>query len=120
MHLLVTEVKEGRKKKVVDGVTEKAAPFYDLLVALVEKSVKLQSPEKESLKSLVNDLIPVFKEDLAIPEFWSNTTRVTALKGVVEDRMIDTGVLVVIERGSELAQDLVQLAKSRHNDLLAT
>lgn len=120
MQLLVTEVKEGRKKKVVEGVTEKAAPFYDLLVALVEKSVKLQSPEKESLKSLVNDLIPVFKEDLAIPEFWSNTTRVTALKGVVEDRMIDTGVLVVIERGSELAQDLVQLAKSRHNDLLAT
>lgn len=119
LELLVAEVKSGRQKKVVTGVNEKAAPFYDLLVSLVEKSVKLQSQEKEDLKSLVNDLLPVFKEELAIPEFWSNTTRVTALKGIVEDRMIDTGVLSIIERGSELAQDIVQLAKARHSDLLA-
>ena len=120
LQLLVDEVKDGRQKKVVAGVMEKAAPFYDLLVSLVEKSVKLQSQEKESLKSLVNDLLPVFKDELAIPEFWSNTTRVTALKGIVEDRMIDTGILAVIERGSELAQDVVQLAKARHSDLLAS
>lgn len=122
LELLVAEVKAGREKKVVTGVHEKAAPFYDLLVNLVnlvEKSVKLQSQEKEGLKSLVNDLLPVFKAELAIPEFWSNTTRVTALKGVVEDRMIDTGILAIIERGSELAQDIVQLAKARHSDLLA-
>ena len=118
LELLVAEVKSGRPKPT-PGVNEKAAPFYDLLVSLVEKSVKLQSQEKEGLKSLVNDLLPVFKDELSIPEFWSNTTRVTALKGIVEDRMIDTGVLSIIERGSELAQDIVQLAKARHSDLLA-
>lgn len=117
--LLVSEVKAGRTKKVISGVTDKSAPFYEQMVNLVEKSVKLSHQDKESLKSLVNDLVPVFQEELGMPNFWSNESRVTALKGIVEDRLIDTGVLVVIERGSELAQDMVQLAKARHGDLLA-
>jgi type I restriction enzyme R subunit len=119
LSLLVTEVKAGRTKKVISGVTDKSAPFYEQMVHLVEKSMRLSTQDKESLKSLVNDLIPVFQEELSMPNFWSNESRVTALKGIVEDRLIDTGVLVVIERGSELAQDMVQLAKARHGDLLA-
>lgn len=116
--LLVAEVKAGRPEPIA-GVTEKAAPFYEQMVLLVEKSVKLSPLDKENLKSLVNDLVPVFQEELGMPNFWSNESRVTALKGIVEDRLIDTGVLAVIERGSELAQDMVQLAKARHGDLLA-
>ena len=119
LSLLITEVKAGRTKKVIAGVTEKSAPFYEQLVESVQKSVKLSPQDRESLKSLVNDLMPVFKDELVTPNFWSNESRVTALKGIVEDRLIDTGVSSVIERGSELAQDIVQLAKARHGDLLA-
>lgn len=119
LSLLVTEVKDGRKKKAVTGVSDKAAPFYELMVALLQKSSKLQPPEKERLKSFANDLIPKFQEELVTPNFWSDETLVEQLKGIVEDRIIDTDVATAIDRRTEISQDLVQLAKVRHNDLMA-
>lgn len=117
LSLLVTEVKEGRKKKSVEGVDDKAAPFYELVGALIEKSSKLQAQEKDRLKSFANDLLPKLKEELSVPNFWSDETLVEQLKGIVEDRIIDTDVDAAIERRTELAQDLVQLAKARHGEL---
>lgn len=117
LNLLVTEAKEGRKKKSVAGVSDKAAPFYDLMVALIQKTNTLQPKEKESLKAFANGLVARFKEEVSAPNFWSDETRVELLKGVVEDSLIDTDVDAAIDKRTQLAQDLVQLAKVRHSDI---
>lgn len=118
LSLLVDEIKGGRKTQDLDGVTAKSAPFYDHLVSLVQQTHKLAPADTQSLKSLVNDLMPVFKDELAVPNFWSNEARVSALKGLVEDRMIDSAVMAVIEKSSEMSAAMVQLAKARHGDLV--
>lgn len=117
LNLLVTEAKEGRKKKSVAGVSDKAAPFYDLMVALIQKTNTLQPKEKEGLKAFANALVKRFKEEVSAPNFWSDETRVELLKGVVEDSLIDTDVDAAIDKRTQLAQDLVQLAKVRHSDI---
>ena len=119
MQLLVVEAQTGRPKDAVDGVVSKAVPFYELMVKGLEKISKLQPTEKASIKSFVNDLIPVFKVELNTPGFWSNPTMVSGLRGMVEDRLVDTGVDVVVEKYESLAHEIVQLAKARQLDLLA-
>ena len=52
------------------------------------------------------------------PDFWGNSHRVSALQGLVGDRLVDTGVGAVVERYESLASDLGQLAKARQVDLL--
>jgi hypothetical protein len=48
---------------------------------------------------------------------WVNSR--LAATGIVEDSIINTDVATAIDRRTEIAQDLVQLAKVRHNDLMA-
>lgn len=115
--LLVAEAKEGRKKESVAGVSDKAAPFYELMVTLIQKTTHLQPQDEESLKSFSNGLVERFKEEVSAPNFWADETRVAQLKGIVEDYLIDTDVDAAIDKRMQLAQDLVQLAKVRHSDI---
>ncbi len=117
MQLLVVQAQTGRPKDAVQGVTAKAVPFYEAVLKIVEKSGKLQPNEKASLKSLMNDLMPVLTSELNTPGFWNNSTKVADLLGTVEDRLVDTGVDVVVEKYESLAHEIVQLAKARQVDL---
>jgi type I restriction enzyme R subunit len=119
MQLLVGEAQVGRKKDVTEGVTAKAVPFYELMVKALEKVAKLQPAEKLALKSFVNDLMPVLSTELSTPGFWGNSAMVSGLRGVVEDRLVDTGVDIVVEKHEMLSHEIVQLAKARQLDLMA-
>ncbi len=118
LQLLVDEAKTGRKKDPADGVDDKAVPFYELMVKFLEKVAKLQPSEKQTVKAFANDLIPVLRAEINTPGFWGNADRVSALQGLVGDRLVDSGVAAVVERYASLANDLVQLAKARQVDLL--
>lgn len=113
---LVEEVKAGRKRPT-DGVDPKAVPFYEQLVRLAAKEAKLQPAEKEALKSLTNDLVPLFASFLVSPGFWSNPVRVEELQSEVYTRLVDSNVDSVIDNVDEWTKVLVQMAKARHNDL---
>ncbi|TPG24951.1 type I restriction endonuclease subunit R [Variovorax guangxiensis] len=119
LQLLVQEAQAGRSKSPSDGVDTKAVPFYEVLIKAVEATVKLQPDEKQALKSFSNDLIPVLRVELNTPGFWGNADRVSSLQGLIGDRLVDTGVGIVVDRYEGLANDLVQLAKARQLDLLA-
>jgi type I restriction enzyme R subunit len=119
MQLLVGEARTGRKKDLVEGVDERAVPFYELMVKTLERIAKLQPSEKTALKSFVNDMISVLQAELNAPGFWGNPDKISALRGVLGDRLVDTGVDLVVEKYESLANELVQLAKARRLDLLA-
>ena len=119
LQLLVEEAKAGRKKDPTEGVEVKAVPFYEMLVKTIEKTVKLQAKDKASLKSFVNDLLPVLRTELKTPGFWGNGVKVSALQGLVGDRLVDSGVDAAIEHFEALAHDTVQLAKARQGDILS-
>lgn len=119
LELLVGTAKSGRSKTPTEGVDTKAVPFYEMLLKTLEKSIKLTSADKAGMKSLVNGLMPMLKDEMATPGFWANNVMVSNLQGLVEDRLVDSGVDILVEHFETLAQDVVQLAKARHSDILS-
>lgn len=87
-----------RKPGAEDGVEPKAAPFYRALMVKMPLKMKLTAPEQVSLKSLCNDLIPLFVEELRAPGFWSNAVKVHELEGEVVERLVVSGVDVASRR----------------------
>lgn len=119
LELLVGTAKSGRSKAPTEGVDAKAVPFYEMLLKTLEKSIKLTSTDKAGMKSLVNGLMPMLKDEMTTPGFWANSVMVSNLQGLVEDRLVDSGVDILVEHFETLAQDVVQLAKARHSDILS-
>lgn len=119
LELLVGTAKVGRSKTPTEGIDTKAVPFYEMLLKTLEKSFKLTAADKAGIKSLVNGLIPMLKDEMATPGFWGNGVMVSKLQGLVEDRLVDSGVDVVVEHFEVLAHDIVQLAKARQTDILS-
>jgi type I restriction enzyme R subunit len=118
LSLLVEEVKTKRPD-ADDGVQPKAAPFYRALKVKLPDGVKLSPEEQANLKSLCNDLVPLFVDELQAPGFWSNAVKVSELQGRVTERLLYTGVDIALDNADVWARDLVHLAKTRTNDLLA-
>lgn len=102
-----------------EGLDPKATPFFRLLTMKVGESSKLQPVEKATLKSLVNDLVPLFGSAIQAPGFWTNQVKIAELEGEVYNRLVDTGIDSVLEHLDEWAKALVHLAKSRSHDLLS-
>jgi hypothetical protein len=61
----------------------------------------------------------MLKDEIATPGFWGNGVMVSKLQGLIEDRLVDSGVDVVVEHFEALAHDIVQLAKARQADILS-
>ena len=89
------------------------------MVLNVTAMSKLLPGEKVVLKSLVNDLIPLFRGAIQAPGFWTNHVKVSELEGEVIDRLVATGIDAILERLEEWSKALVHLAKSRSHDLLS-
>lgn len=117
LSLLVTEA-QSKKPGAEDGVTPKAAAFYRALLVKVPEGMKLAPADQAHLKSLCNDLVPLFIEELRAPGFWNNAVKVSELQGEVMNRLLYTGVDVALNHAESWARDLVLLAKARTNDLL--
>lgn len=101
------------------GVSTKAAPFFRALKVKLPDGTKLSPEDSANLRSLCNDLIPLFVEELQAPNFWNNPVKVSELQGEVANRLLYTGVDVALNNAETWARDLVQLAKARTHDLLA-
>lgn len=117
--LLLVGAATPPKADADDGLEPKAVAFYRLLTMKVGASTKLQPVDKATLKSLVNDLIPLFRASIQAPGFWTNHVKVSELEGEVYSRLVDTGIDAVLEHLDEWSKALVHLAKSRSHDLLS-
>ncbi|MFH7043525.1 type I restriction endonuclease subunit R [Paucibacter sp. JuS9] len=116
---LLVDAATPPKTTADEGLEPKAIAFYGLLAMKLGESIKLQSADSLTLKSLVNDLVPLFRATIQAPGFWTNHVKVAELEGEVYNRLVDTGIDVVLEHLDEWSKALVHLAKSRSHDLLS-
>lgn len=116
---LLVDAAKAKKPSTEDGVQPKAAAFYRALIVKLPEGTVLTPADKGNLKSLCNDLVQLFVDEIQAPGFWTNAVKVSDLQGEVTNRLLYTGVDVALNNAEAWARDLVLLAKARSHDLLA-
>lgn len=111
------EVEVGRREGV-SGLSNKEAPFYDLIGQIAFGSV-VPGGSADSLKDAVRSMVGLFRRDLGIINFWSNGYEVDKLKGALSDLLLLTGIDEIIEDCDRIVTEVAALAKVRHRDILS-
>ena len=118
---LVGDLKTGRTV-VADGVQAKAMPFYDRILAVANLDAqqhRISEKERETVASLANDLLAIFKEHLAIAGFWDNDPLLKKLRGEIKDMLVESSSGLLFEHREAIVSAVMDLAKHRQTDLLA-
>jgi len=110
------EVEAGRKEEI-DGVSVKAAPFYDL-IGHVAFAGDVPAEHAGQVKQVVSDVIDQLQGTIDIINFWSNAPEVSKLKGTLSDLFVLSGVDEVAENSDKLVTEITALAKVRHQDIV--
>jgi type I restriction enzyme R subunit len=108
------EIAEGRKQET-EGISILEAPFYDFLKSNLIASVE---SENQKTKELIYSLMPTLKETASINNFWSDrAAERRRIEGLIEDEIRYSGIEGLSGNASELATELMKLAKNRVMDL---
>lgn len=110
---LRTEMAEGRKTEI-DGISIVEAPFYELLKSNITTE---DDANIIKTKELTHYLIAILEETAQINNFWMKAAEIRRIEGLVEDEIRYSGIKVLADRASELATELLKLAKNRTADL---
>ncbi len=108
------EMAEGRKVET-EGISIIEAPFYDLL-----KTGTTNESEQEihKVKELAHALFLILKETAEINNFWADkAAERKRIEGMIEDEIRYSKVGELSPKASELATELMKLAKNREADL---
>jgi len=103
---------ESRKQKAYQIVE---APFYDLMKGnLIDDSPS----EINKTKELTHNLITILKETAAINNFWSDrAAERRRIEGLLEDEIRYSRIQGLPPKATELATELMNLARNREEDL---
>ncbi|HQO08396.1 MAG TPA: HsdR family type I site-specific deoxyribonuclease [Bacteroidales bacterium] len=107
------EMAEGRKLET-EGISIVEAPFYDLLKANISE---ISDENINKSKELTHNLIVILKETAAINNFWDKAAERKRIQGMIEDEVRYSGIHELSAKASELATELMKLAKNRESDL---
>lgn len=108
------EMAEGRKIET-EGISIVEAPFFDLLKAEVGED---DEAEIQKAKELTHTLFIILKETAQINNFWSDkAAERKRIEGMLEDEIRYSKVADLTPKASELATELMKLAKNREGDL---
>lgn len=108
------EMAEGRKEET-EGISIIEAPFYDFL-----KSSLLTESETEinKTKELTHSLIGILKATATINNFWTDrAAERRRIEGLIEDEIRYSRIEGLSGKATELATELMKLAKNREADL---
>lgn len=108
------KLSEGRKPES-EGISIIEAPFYDLLKA----SLPNEDEDKiHKTKELTHTLLLHLKETAAINNFWTDkAAERKRIEGMIEDEIRYSRIDGLAVRASEMATELMKLAKNRETDL---
>jgi type I restriction enzyme R subunit len=111
------EAETGRADEI-EGVSRKAAPFYDLIghVAFGDGGVPAGCSGK--VKQLVGNVLEKLHGTIGIVNFWSRADEVSGLKGELSDLMLLSGVPEIEDQSERIVTEITALAKVRHKDIL--
>jgi type I restriction enzyme, R subunit len=108
------EMAEGRKVET-EGIPIVEAPFYDLLIAELTDETE---EEVYKAKELTHTLFIILKETAEINNFWTDkAAERKRIEGMLEDEIRYSKVADLSPKASELATELMKLAKNREADL---
>ncbi|NQU24700.1 MAG: type I restriction endonuclease subunit R [Candidatus Nealsonbacteria bacterium] len=111
------EAEAGRKEDV-EGVSAKAAPFYDLIGQAAFGKAGIPPEHENRVKQLVGEVVGQLQSTIDIIDFWSNGPEVSNLKGVLSDLILLTGIDEVVANADKIVTDIAALAKVRHKHLV--
>jgi type I restriction enzyme, R subunit len=108
------EMATGRKVET-EGISIIEAPFYDLLKASL---ITENENEIHKTKELTHTLILILKETAAINNFWTDkAAERKRIEGMIEDEIRYSRIDGLSAQASEMATELMKLAKNREADL---
>lgn len=108
------EMSEGRKPET-EGISIIEAPFYDLLKASLPNE---NEDEIHKTKELTHTLLLHLKETAAINNFWTDkAAERKRIEGMIEDEIRYSRIDGLAGKASEMATELMKLAKNREADL---
>ena len=110
-------MKSGREK-LPDGVSPKAAPFYDRIGQLAFGNDGVPAKYDHIVKDLVEGIIEKLQNTIDIINFWSNAPEISRLRGALSDLILLSKVPELIDRCESLVNEITDLAKARHRDIV--
>ncbi len=111
------EAQAGRKEEV-EGVSAKAAPFYDLIGQAAFGKAEIPPEHEDRVKQLVRDVIEKLRSTIDIIDFWGNPPEVKTLNGALSDLMLLSGIDELVANSDKIVTDIAALAKVRHKQLV--
>ncbi len=101
-----------------NGVSKKAAPFYDLIGQIAFGKEGVPSEQREQVKVLVDEMLGKMKHSIGIINFWERPTEVSRLRGDLSNLMVVSGIDVIADKSGKIVAEITQLAKVRQKDIL--
>lgn len=114
---LRAEAEAGRRDDP-DGISKKAAPFYDLIGAISFGKSGIPEEHRERAKQLTNDLLGKLRASIGIVNFWGNDPEVAKLRGELSDLLLFSGIDAVSDKSQKIVTEITALAKKRARDIL--
>jgi len=111
------EAEAGRKDDI-EGVSPKAAPFYDLIGAIAFGPDGVPDEHADRVKEMVSGILEQLRRTIDIVNFWNNPPEVQSLRGELSDLLLATGIDEIIDQSDKLVSEITQLAKKRHKDIM--
>ena len=108
------EMAVGRKDET-EGISSVEAPFYDLLKGFLTTENEV---EINKTKELSHNLMAMLKETASINNFWTDrAAERRRIEGLVEDEIRYSRIEGISGKATELATELMTLAKNREAEL---
>jgi type I restriction enzyme R subunit len=114
---LRNEAQAGRQEDT-NGVSKKAAPFYDLIGKLGFGKEGIPQEHSEQIKQLVVELLEKLHRTIGIVNFWGNPTEVSKLRGELSDLILFSGIDEIADKCEKIVTEITALAKVREKDIL--
>jgi type I restriction enzyme R subunit len=109
---------EAGRKDDPDGVSKKAAPFYDLIGKIAFGKGGIPQEHGEQAKQLVIALLSKLHRTIGIVNFWGNPPEVAKLRGELSDLLLFSGIDAIADKSDKIVTEITALAKVREKDIL--
>ncbi|QDU25853.1 Type I restriction enzyme R protein [Anatilimnocola aggregata] len=109
---------EAGRKDDPQGVSKKAAPFYDLIGKIAFGRTGISQEHGEQAKQLVIALLSKLNRTIGIVNFWGNPPEVAKLRGELSDLLLFSGIDAIADKSDKIVTEITALAKVREKDIL--
>ena len=112
------EASAGRTEQL-DGVVEKAGPFHALIVQTAFDDTFIPDEHSKRLKTLSNVVLKKLQDTIYKSNFWRDgNPAIEELHGDLSDLLLLTDIDEIVNNSEQLASEVIQLAKVRHDQIV--